>query len=328
MEKAMVNQELVSIIVPVYNSEKYLEACLQSVLVQTYRNIEILLIDDGSTDQSGAICDAYAKKDARIHVFHNQNHGVSYSRNCGIKIAGGKYLTFVDCDDTVSVGYIESLMKYVGRYDLVLSVINDVYPDQNKEFTRSLNWKELSHNFANDYWKLAGAGFASVSWGKIYKKEIILQNRIFFPEKADWGEDRYFNFNYYRFISSYIFSTNSYYNYYHRNTDSLSKRDNRADDTKLMIMIIENYKRFLWEKKVNKREQLLFDQCAQFWLYAGSGYIPFYMRCKIIKQYVKEIHSASTWKRGLILKCIKHGWNKIIYIYYRIKWMRQQWRSQ
>ena len=93
---------LVSIVVPIYNSEKYLKRCLDSLVNQTYHNIEILLIDDGSTDSSAQICNAYEKNDGRITVFHNDNHGVSYSRNFGIDRSNGMYLLFVDKLSNVS----------------------------------------------------------------------------------------------------------------------------------------------------------------------------------------------------------------------------------
>ncbi len=89
----------ISIIVPVYNVEKYLKECIESILSQTYKNIEIILIDDGSTDNSGKICDEYLKKDSRVKVIHKENGGLSDARNTGIEIASGKYIGFVDSDD-------------------------------------------------------------------------------------------------------------------------------------------------------------------------------------------------------------------------------------
>lgn len=104
---------LVSIIVPVYNVEKYLRPCLDSILAQTYANIEIILVDDGSKDSSGAICDEYAAKDNRIHVVHKENGGVSKARNAGIGCAQGEYLSFIDGDDTVDSDYIEIMYKEI-----------------------------------------------------------------------------------------------------------------------------------------------------------------------------------------------------------------------
>ncbi len=103
--------DLISVIVPVYNVEEYLCECLDSILAQTYENLEILLIDDGSTDNSGKICDEYAQKDARIKVMHKENGGVSSARNTGLDIAQGAYVTFVDADDFVECDFAEKLYK-------------------------------------------------------------------------------------------------------------------------------------------------------------------------------------------------------------------------
>src|SRR5574344_1872249 len=104
-------QGLISIIVPVYNSEKTLKRCYDSLINQDYKNIEIILIDDGSKDKSGEICDLYAKKDKRIKVFHQENQGESAARNCGLKFAEGEWITFCDSDDFVAKNYISSFLS-------------------------------------------------------------------------------------------------------------------------------------------------------------------------------------------------------------------------
>ena len=93
---------LISVIVPVYNVESYLEKCIDSIIHQTYKNLEIILVDDGSTDNSGKICDVYKEKDSRIKVIHKQNRGLSSARNCGLEIAKGEYIGFVDGDDYIA----------------------------------------------------------------------------------------------------------------------------------------------------------------------------------------------------------------------------------
>ncbi len=123
---------LVSIIVPVYNVEKYLRPCLDSILVQTYANIEIILVDDGSKDNSGVICDEYVAKDSRIHVLHKENGGVSKARNAGIDRAQGEYLSFIDGDDTVDPDYIEIMYNEI--------------VDSGIEFVR-LSWERGGTNY-------------------------------------------------------------------------------------------------------------------------------------------------------------------------------------
>ena len=109
--------DLVSVIIPVYNVEIYLRECLQSVIGQTYKNLEILLIDDGATDNSGKICDEIAKEDQRIKVFHRENEGVSAARNFGIEQASGGWIFFVDSDDLLMQNTIELSMQYVKPED-------------------------------------------------------------------------------------------------------------------------------------------------------------------------------------------------------------------
>ncbi len=119
-------KDLVSIIVPVYNVQKYLEKCIQSIRRQTYENLEIILSDDGSTDQSGAICDQYACSDSRIRVIHKENGGLSDARNAGIEIASGRYYMFVDSDDTIAPDTVKILYSAATEYHCGIAVCNMV----------------------------------------------------------------------------------------------------------------------------------------------------------------------------------------------------------
>ena len=108
----MENKAFVSVIVPIYNSAQYLRKCIDSILVQSYRDLELLLINDGSEDASGAICDDYAQIDHRVRVFHQENSGVSAARNLGLEKHNGTHFLFIDSDDYVQSEYLEELMKY------------------------------------------------------------------------------------------------------------------------------------------------------------------------------------------------------------------------
>ena len=118
MEK---NEVLVSIIVPVYNVEKYLEKCIESIINQTYSNLEIVLSDDGSTDNSPSICDEYALKDSRIRVIHKSNGGLSDARNAALDIISGKYITFIDSDDYIEKEAIEILVNAMTKYNTLIA---------------------------------------------------------------------------------------------------------------------------------------------------------------------------------------------------------------
>lgn len=113
---------LVSVIVPVYKVEQYIESCLDAVKSQTYENLEIILIDDGTPDSSGEICERYAEQDSRMVVYHKQNGGLSDARNYGIDCAKGEYITFIDSDDRVDIDYVEYLYRLIRKYECMLAL--------------------------------------------------------------------------------------------------------------------------------------------------------------------------------------------------------------
>ena len=121
------NNILVSVIVPVYKAEKYIGACIESVIKQNFHKWELILVDDGSPDKSGEICEKYVKKDARIKVLHQSNSGVAHARNEGLKVAKGKYISFVDADDYVLSTYLSSMLEYDA--DIVVSGFINSYAE-------------------------------------------------------------------------------------------------------------------------------------------------------------------------------------------------------
>ena len=122
----------ISIIVPVYNTEKYITRCINSILEQTFENWELLLIDDGSRDSSGKICDIFQKKDSRIKVIHKKNEGVSIARNLGITLSKGNYITFVDSDDWIDKDYLELMYIAIKKMNVDILVTGCVYEKENK----------------------------------------------------------------------------------------------------------------------------------------------------------------------------------------------------
>ncbi len=127
--------ELITIVVPVYNVEKYLDRCIRSIQAQTYKNLEIILIDDGSEDQCGEICDQYAESDERITVIHKENGGLSSARNAGIDIAAGCYIGFVDSDDYIHPDMYGILYDSMKRNDADIAVLRTLYGKRRKAYT-------------------------------------------------------------------------------------------------------------------------------------------------------------------------------------------------
>ena len=171
----------VSVIIPVYNAEKYLPKCLDSVVKQTLKDIEILCIDDGSVDNSGKILDKYAKKDKRIRVIHKQNEGLSVTRNLGIKEAKGKYIGFIDADDWISLDFYKKLYNEAEKYDADVS-ITSIYRAYSA--TDGKNLVDIQDYMQADTLleKFALASLPEDNYvvNKIYKTEFLRKNKLYF----------------------------------------------------------------------------------------------------------------------------------------------------
>lgn len=244
---------MISIIVPVYNVENCLKQCIDSIINQSYKNIEVLLVDDGSTDNSGLICDEYAKFDNRIRVIHKKNGGVSSARNEGIKNASGKYIQFVDSDDfldkNMSERMIDTAMKC--KADLVICGYKNIYVNDIK-FIRCIDMavnslKELSDEFSSLYNKF----LINSPWNKLYKRERI---SFFYDEKLSLGEDLVFNLQYMKNVKKIALIEDCLYNYRANNSDSLSSRyrDDLLDTVLNMYMEINRFCDSFFNENIDK----------------------------------------------------------------------------
>lgn len=222
-----VKEDLISIVVPVYKAELFVGKCIESILNQTYQNIELILVDDGSPDNSGAICDAYAREDSRVVVIHTKNGGVSSARNIGIDSAKGKYIAFVDSDDYIDADFLSHAMNgfQVNDIDLFIGGIRietfkkgkiikeEIYNGTNKVYTIT----QLLDSFNIEYEFIVICGI----WSKVYRTSIIRSNNIYFDLNMNLGEDTVFLCDYLRVISRVFFSNKDYYHYYRGNEESL-----------------------------------------------------------------------------------------------------------
>ena len=166
--------ELISIIVPVYNVEQYLNKCVESIINQTYKNIEIILVNDGSTDNSGKLCDELKLRDDRIQVIHKQNGGLSDARNAGLKIAKGEYIGFVDSDDYIAKDMFETLYNLNKKYNSEISIVSfyEIYKDKIIGVRNSKNLQELNKIDAIKE-LLIDTNIQSYAWNKLFKKELF-----------------------------------------------------------------------------------------------------------------------------------------------------------
>lgn len=187
----MKNKPMISVIVPVYNVEKYIKKGIESLLAQSYQNIEIILVDDGSPDNSPAILDQYTKKDSRIKVLHQKNQGVSTARNNGIKISNGEYILFVDGDDYVGKDYVEFFYKLISQKSADIAVNYDLFSALNSSHNHHEKEEvESPEQIIEDIY----LGKMNVAvWNKMYKKSFLEKNNIRFNPKIWYGEGMLFN---------------------------------------------------------------------------------------------------------------------------------------
>lgn len=220
---------LVSIIIPVYNVEEYLECCLDSVIRQTYTNIEIILVDDGSTDGSSGICDDYAQKDGRIVVIHKANGGLSDARNKGLEIATGQYVTFIDSDDCVNLSYVERLISIIEKNDADISIcwrknVDDSFnayncSEKENEAIVLDNRLCVKESYFSKY-----KGINATAWSKMYKTSLFHDNNITYPV-GELHEDVFTTYKLLFYAIKVVYIDDTLY-YYRQRSGSIMSEQN------------------------------------------------------------------------------------------------------
>lgn len=219
--------ELISIIVPVYNVEQYLDACMESILGQSYSNIEVILVDDGATDNSGKLCDYYAETDERVKVIHKENGGLSDARNKGISQAMGEYIMFIDSDDVVSSGFVEYLYKLLKDSLADIAICDPVHCCPGKEII--FEPEKIEKSFEPEeaiVEMLYQKSFLVAAWGKLFRKEYF--NDILFPYGMLF-EDSAVMYKIFDKATKIVYGNAKLYGYMHREgsitTKTFSKKD-------------------------------------------------------------------------------------------------------
>ncbi len=237
------NSPQVSIIVPIYNVEKYLSKCLDSLINQTFREIEIILIDDGSKDSSGYICDKYAHRDKRIKVIHKNNEGVSIARNVGLNCAQGKWISFVDSDDWVNLDMYEILINKAQDCDLIYFPLIEQFKDGTTRVNSmpaffSENRTLVEKNILLLKNNCVFCEFFGWTCNKLFKNEIIKRYNLLFDSCLSYREDEVFTLNYCKYIHSLQFLPIPLYNY-RRHFSGLTTRKKKSEDFYLLGMYIK-----------------------------------------------------------------------------------------
>ncbi len=216
----MERDPLVSIIAPVYNVEQYLPKMIDSVLAQTFTDFELLLVDDGTPDNSGKICDEVAARDNRIRVIHKKNGGSASARNEGMKAAKGKYFFFVDSDDWIEEKMLETLVGTAEKYQCMLTVTGYCmeYYEDGKATAYDVSPEPAAYldqeDFRRNAYRYFNQSFFAFPWNKLYLADHIRKNKITWPENFRQWNDLPFNVDYMMDISSAVFVPGSMYHYF------------------------------------------------------------------------------------------------------------------
>ncbi|ETJ35881.1 Glycosyl transferase, group 2 family protein [human gut metagenome] len=311
----------ISIIVPIYNVEYYLDKCITSILNQTIKNFEVILVDDGSTDRCGEICDEYKRKDCRIRVIHKDNGGLSSARNFGLNIAIGKYIGFVDSDDYIEKNMFQELLKR-GYEDDSDIVICDMKYDLDGEDVNDTNFQDfgvltgeetLLKYFTNNYFK-------SHAQNKIYKRELF--NDIRFPNNKLFEDVAIFYKLLYR-SKKISFVDKKLYIYNQSNVNSITKKVFNLKNFDLLDNSYEMMKFF--EEKPCKNQ--LIKNCNQFYFISANILINMLYKSKknvsnsdfqSMKNILKKRINKQYYYKGLKIFCSSKKYRFIKYQIYKL----------
>lgn len=259
------NYALISVIIPVYNIEKYVAKCINSILVQTYTNLEILLIDDGSTDNSGKICDDYAKRDTRIRVIHQVNQGLAEVRNVGIREAKGEYVQFVDGDDWIDPETIGTCYTLSQEYNADIVCFRYVHEYENGKQSYENNNYDHSPLLMNTSEALSAVllpQYVDVSsWNKLIRKELF--RGIEYPV-GKTGEDGYTTYKFVAKAERILITSNVFYHYFKRD-GSISRSITLSANSKNSSEYADQYFNFVMEKGILQNQKQMFNALCGFW---------------------------------------------------------------
>lgn len=306
----MENQPLISMIVSIYNIEKYLPKCIESICAQTYKNLEIILVEDGSKDYSPRICDEYASRDSRICVIHKKNGGLVSTRKTGIKHATGEYVQFIDGDDWISAKMTEEMFDVMIKYqaDCVLcghykageliyaekqNIQDGYYAGKDYELYILPKMLQIGEKFS--------FGIDPAVWAKLFRREQIKEYILHVPSSVSFGEDAACTYPYLLNTCKSIYIMKQSYYYYRQNLASITKAYNKAQTRGTIDLI--HYLQGVAEKKgsVEFRKQLdMYSLAVLLWNLSNEkkgGIKQFFQRCQDLKRYVFSVKARECIKK-------------------------------
>ncbi len=304
MDKALPK---ISIIMPVYNSIEFLPEAIDSVLQQTYTDFELLLIDDGSTDGSGRVCDDYAKMDSRIVVVHQTNQGICKTRNFGLDMARGKYIAFIDNDDVYKNTLLEDNYTLITKYNCEVVKFGCILEKLDVSYQCTKIYKRTIKDFlvvtqmdsAKYYPMLKESFILNTIWNGLYLKEFLMDNCIRFHEKIRYGcDDQIFNMDMYSLAKKIVINPECYYTWYQRQSHSTSAKYYKDKKDELCLMCERE------EQLVDKLEVLndKSNKVSDFWYRRMAFYLveALFMICGPVsplnkEEQIKEIRYIMNW---------------------------------
>lgn len=254
----------ISIVIPVYNVATYLPRCIESILNQTFADFELLLIDDGSSDNSGKICNRYALNDSRVKVYHKPNGGVSSARNLGLENIQGRYVTFVDADDYVSENYLEKLFDAAEKYEADITFCGNVWVEDSFEEFIAIDRYEYAEsaynemNFDEGIEELTRYNNIFV-WGCLISTSLIKNNSLKFKTDVLLGEDTVFVLNVLSVAKTLVFCEGKPYNYIIRASSASHSRFDSSKELKSLQAYLEAVENLCKARDVNRglKEKLI-----------------------------------------------------------------------
>ena len=328
----------ISVVMPVYNKEMYLDKTLQCILNQSYKNFEVIIVNDGSTDNTKKICDEYAEKDSRISVYHIENGGVSNARNTGLKYVTGEYIQFIDADDCINEGIFEKYESILENksYDILFSTYNKVDYLGNILTKVDVGYygKCMKEQILMDFVKKqVNTGYYGCVSNKLIRKDIISENKLKFNKRIPLAEDFDFFLDVYRYSNSYYFMDFYSFNYL-QNTQNSSMLLYDNLDYYIQLLINIKMKEFIVDSGYyygeNKKilEQRILDYVYYDVFYSKLNkdiikqkVVNLYNDDKVMKELV--ISNILSFKNVIVLLITKNKYNTV----YNLLYLRNKLRS-
>ena len=317
---------LISVIIPMYNAAATIERCIQSVAEQSYKDLEIIIIDDGSTDNSAQIVKEFSKADERVHYYKKPNGGVSSARNMGIRQSSGEYLCFVDSDDAVQKEYVTALLEEMMRAsaDITLCGFRDIRPDRQTDHLLSEEQlSKLQGTLPSDLFLLRE--FINSPCMKLYAADIIREHGLLFREDMVTAEDQYFNYQYYGYCHTVAFVNQPNYLYYTADSTLSVRRTEKCFENELEKLAFA--KSFMERYEVENGMQIVGrDVCyaVRRYIFLSKGRNSLRACCERLKR-IREIHHQPMhlvkWQDQLIYQLLLRRFYAVLcaYLWCRLK---------